>query len=736
MEMSNGRRASALRRVYALPRRSRLSIAAISLAVLLEACFSGLLPLSAGFLIDKALIAHDWDKLALVLGILAGSFIVASVAGVARDQIYSRLQGRSLGNLRQSMYERLQQLSLTFHSQTDTNDILDRFSEDLAQIEGVFSMTVSRGILPGAEALLCSALMCWLDWHVGLLAILLWPWILLAPRTVARHAAAAAEKCKDEEIRILGVVEESLTARLIVRAFSIEHMGISLFRKRNELLMRCGIRAGFLTAAMERLAGSGVLGMQVAVLAFSVWLSFNFGLTPGTVVSLQLLAMALGSALLVGAEYLSALDQGREAWQRIRNELADPSPVLDKSSARVLPPLQNEIVFFDVKYSYDGEHPALAGVTLRVPKGKYIAFVGPSGSGKSTLLRLLMRFQDPDSGMVTIDGHDLRAVTQSSLRNRVGIVLRDNYVFNASLSENIRLGRPDTSEELLADVARAAGIYEFASALPHGMETQAGPDGLPLDGEAMQRLALARALLRNPEILLLDEVASALDATQEASLSETLREVVKGRTVVSVTHRLSSAADADYIYVFDQGRVVEQGSHFELMALGGFYAGLWKKQAGFRFSSDGRHVDVDAERLKQFPILERVPDDLLAELAPYFATETFPVGRDIVRQNDPGDKFYIVARGQVEVWRTEEPSGNTTRMAVLQDGDFFGEITLMTGFPRTATVRTKTVCTCISLERGQFNRLVERFPDLRRELSEVAVQRLRESRKAVSVPAA
>lgn len=209
-----------------------------------------------------------------------------------------------------------------------------------------------------------------------------------------------------------------------------------------------------------------------------------------------------------------------------------------------------------------------------------------------------------------------------------------------------------------------------------------------------------------------------------------IRSLTKGRTLISVSHRLSTTADADQIFVFEDGRIVEQGSHFELISADGAYAGLWRKQAGFTFSADGTHVDVDAQRLKAFPILENLNGDQLAELAPFFATDTFPPGRDIVRQNDPGDKFYIIARGKVEVWRTEEQSGSTRRVAVLQDGDFFGEITLITGFPRTATVRTLTSCTCISLTRGQFTRMLDRFPDLRRRVSEVAVQRLRESSKA------
>ena len=374
-------------------------------------------------------------------------------------------------------------------------------------------------------------------------------------------------------------------------------------------------------------------------------------------------------------------------------------------------------------------HSSPVNVSLRIPSGSYAAFVGASGAGKSAILSMLMRFHDPSGGRVTIDGHDLRHVTQASLRAQMGVVLQDGFVFHSTIRENIRMGRPTATEEAITDAARDAGMLGFIQAQPLGFDTPVGRDGLSLSGEMTQRLALARAILRKPAILLLDEISSALDPAEDLAVNTTLDELSKTTTLISATHRLASVTGASHIFVFDKGKLVEQGNHFELMGMDGTYASLWHKQAGFRFSPDGRHVDVDAQRLQAIPILEQLPESILAELAPFFATETFESGREIVCQNDPGDKFYIIARGEVEVWRTEEKSGRSLCVNVLNDGDFFGEITLMTGFPRTATVRTIAVTTCISLERGQFTKLIDRFPDLKRGLSEIAVQRLRESSK-------
>lgn len=720
--------------------RFRFSLLIIGVALLIEAGFTGLFPLAVRFFIDKALAPGDYNALYLMLVVLAGAAALAVSAGLLRDFLAARVQSQSLSGLRQSMFERLQRVTMSFHSHARTVNLLERFSVDFGSIENTVGMAIPWGVLPSLEALLSTGLLLWLDWRAGLAAFLLWPWIILAPRIPAARVTRASEACREDEMRVLGALKENLSAQAIVRAFSLEQMGIAGFRKRNDRLSRSTMRAGLLSAFMERFTGAGILTIQAFILALSAWLAFNREMSLGTLVAVQMLAVVLSNALLFVIEFTPSIAVGRAAYRRIEETLEAPHAAEDGPDARFLPPLQTEIIFANVDFSYDDNAEKarrhLEGVRARIPRGTYVAFVGPSGSGKSTMLNLLMRFYDPTAGFIAIDGHDLRSVTQASLRARMGVVLQENSLFNISVRENIRLGKPDASEESITEVAKAVGLHDFILSLPHGYATLAGEHGVRFSLVQMQRLAMARAILRDPEIVLLDEATSALDPADEIEVAGMMRSLARGRTLISVTHRLSTTADADHIFVFDEGRIVEQGSHYELLALNGVYANLWRKQAGFTFSADGRHVDVDAQRLKAFPILENLDEEKLTELAPFFATETFQPGREIVRQNDPGDKFYIIARGKMEVWRTEEQSGNATRVAVLQDGDYFGEITLITGFPRTATVRTVTVCTCISLERGQFNRMLERFPELRRQMSEVAVQRLRESSKAASSGAA
>jgi len=719
-----------------LPSGSAAPLFSIFLNVLVEAVCLGLIPVAAGWLIDHAVLGRDQGELWNTLILVGDGTIAALIAGVLRDYLLARFHSRTVAHIRQHMFVRMQRIPVgaEFPAGDETQDpVLDRFTNDLAIVEEALAMAVPWGVLPLLESLLCTILMLGLSWRQGIFVLPLWPWILLASRRFAYRAAVAGDAAVEHEEKLLGEIEDAWSGQLLIRAFGLEQTRSERFRGRNEALAVRTAKAGWLAALLERFTGTGVLLSQVAVLAVGARLAASGRLSPGTLCTELLLAVLLGNSLQYLAEYLPAVTNTLRAWSRIHEGLdGERLEAPDAPGARILPPLSQEIILSGVGYA--GQDPLgaeISGVSLRIPRGAHVAFVGPSGSGKSSLLRMLLRFQDPAEGRITFDGHDLRAVTRSSLRSQIGFVPQHSQMFHGTVLENIQLGRPDASEEALLRAASQAGLAANSPELPQGFSTLVD-ENPALSTETTQRIALARALLRDPRILLLDEAASALEPAEEVAFNLTLKGLRKGRTVVSVTHRLASVADADIIYYFEGGRLLEQGSHFELLACQGGYADLWRKQAGFRFSADGRHVDVDAQRLQSLPILEHLDEPLLSGLAPFFATENFPAGRDIVCQNDPGDKFYIIVRGRVDVWRMEEHSGRTLRVASLHDGDFFGEITLITGFPRTATVRTVTPCTCISIERGQFLRMMDGFPDLRRELSEVAVRRLRESSRAAA----
>lgn len=364
-------------------------------------------------------------------------------------------------------------------------------------------------------------------------------------------------------------------------------------------------------------------------------------------------------------------------------------------------------------FSYTGEHLNLDHLDMKLPVGKSITFVGPSGSGKSTALGLVMRFYDPQAGRVTIDGIDLQTVSLDSLHSHMSVVFQENYLFNASIRENIRLGKPDASDAEVEEAARLAEIHDAILQLPQGYETLAGEAGGRLSGGQRQRIAISRALINDPSLLVLDEATSALDPATESAINETLLSAGRGRTVISVTHRLASARNSDCICVFDHGKLVEQGRHGDLLRARGVYANLWEKQGGFDVSRDGRSAQVAPERLQKMLLFAGLDLHALADLAPQFRSEYFEAGETVLRQGDVGDKLYVIVRGQVEVWVTAPGPGEAmfeTQIDTLEDGDHFGEMALLQNRRRTATVKTHSPCLFLTMTTEQLRDLVASHP--------------------------
>ncbi|HTX40107.1 MAG TPA: ABC transporter transmembrane domain-containing protein [Bryobacteraceae bacterium] len=702
---------------YVAPRRR--AFYAIVAASLLDAALGAQISLSFKYLIDDAIGRRDGHALELITIALAVSVALVTAVDVWRDRLYARTGAELAGELRSRLFRHLQRLSASFFSRVQPADIVARFAADRAEIEDAFISGVPYGILPGLDVLTSLGLILALDWRLALPAVLAFTLAMAGPRWLAPRTAAAAYQCKRLQGQLSAHVQESLEAHALVRAFSLEGWSRVTFNARNQALERAASGLGFLTQLMERWAAFSTQLLQVAVLGAGGYLAFKGQMSIGTLAAFQSLFTRLAESLNCIAEYLPCVVRAAGGLMRVEELFAERPQVSDAPKAGPLPPFREAIEFRNVTFAYGPDQKSLDGLCLRIPQGTSAALVGPSGSGKSTVLMLLMRFYDPASGEVRIDGHDLRGVTQESLRTHTSIVFQDNFLFSSTIRENIQVARPEAAVADVEEAARRAEIHEFICTLPNRYDTVTGTGGLRLSGGQRQRLAIARALLRNPEILVLDEVTSALDTTSEALINETIARLAKERTVVSVTHRLAAATRCDRIFYIEKGKVVEEGCHAELVARDGKYAAMWKKQSGFVAGADGESVHVTPERLREMPVLSGLDDRVLADLSRAFTTERYPKDQFLFHEGDIGDRFYILVRGTVEVLKNLT-DGGLERLAILEDGDHFGDTALILNAPRNASVRTMAECTVLVLSRARFLALMERVPTLRWQLREEA----------------
>jgi ATP-binding cassette subfamily B protein len=461
---------------------------------------------------------------------------------------------------------------------------------------------------------------------------------------------------------------------------------------------------------MDKSTILGALLLQVIVMAVGGWMAFQGIITIGTFASFQALFVTLSQSVGYLAAYSPTLISARAAVQNVEEMFEEQPLVADRPNAKKLM-APEEIQFRDVTFAYSGTQKSLDQVSFSIRRGSSVAFVGASGSGKSTVLNLLLRFYDPSEGTVLIDGLDLRDAALDSLLFQTAVVFQDNFLFNMSIRENIRLGRPDATDAEIVAAAKNAEIHDFIVTLTDGYDTLAGERGSRFSGGQRQRLGIARAVLRDPALLILDEATSSLDPSTEAAVNATFERIATGRTLISVTHRLSTVMRADWIFVMHEGKIAEQGRHDNLVGAGGRYSTMWRRQSGVNVTG------VDVAWLKEIPLFEDVDASTLSELSSLFATEHNAEDRDIIREGDPGDRFYILVRGKAEVVK------GTTRVAVLQDGDYFGEISLLSDQPRNATVRSMTPCVCLVLQRDHFRAMLNRSAPLRDRIRQVAQQR-------------
>ncbi len=711
-------------------RHGRLALL-IGIGLFVDAAYYAVLPMAFKLIIDEVLGAGRASVVVNVLLVVLVAIAVASAVGVWRDRLYARLSSLVTNDLRRALFERLQRLGLDFYARMGSGQILGRFSTDLAAVESALVSSLPNILICGMSLAISTALLAALEWQLAVIAVVGLPLCVIGPRLFNARADRGSYELGTEEAQSLGLVSETVRNQPAIKAFGLGGAQRATYEAQLRRVLAANVRFQFWSSLVVRTPVMGATLVQLAVVAYGTHLALDGAITVGTLAAAFALLENMTACITEMTTSLPALLQSSGGLQRIDELLAERPSVAEARDALEAPSPAREIALEGVRLGY-GDRTVLDGLDLTFPVGASVALVGPSGSGKSTVLALLLRFVDPAGGRVAIDGVDVRAFTQDSLRARIGTVLQEPYLFAATIRENIAAGRPDASEREIVAAARAAGIHEEIAALPAGYDTPLADGGGGLSGGQRQRVAIARALVRDPPILLLDEATSALDPASEAAVTQTLLEQARGRTTITVTHRLGTVRDADAIVVLERGRVVEQGTHEELLRdADGLYRALWDKQQGLTLTEHGASIDL--ARLRRIELLQGIDDDVGAELAERFETERLPAGRVVVGEGDEADRFYVVVRGTLAV--TQRAADRSTRaIATLHDGDSFGEIALLRDTVRTSTVTTTAPTVLLSLSRASFARAVERDPVLRERVGGVADERLAADRLALGEP--
>ena len=551
----------------------------VGIGLFVETLFNVIMPLSLKYLIDDALGEEDFNALYTILIVLAGAGILTSIVAVWYELWDARLSAAVISDVRTRLFNHMQSLPAAYFARTKRGEILSRFSVDMAGYESSIKSLANGALLPLFELVAGIGLMIWLNWQLAVVALLIFPVTLVGPRLLTPKAVQANYDQKVNEAAILGVVQENIGTQLVVKAFGLQRKAFGWFTFRNLNARRSIADATFLSSMVERTVTVSVLLLHLVVLGIGAYLATTGQISVGTFVTFESAFWEISYNIAHLMHFIPLAISSAASVQHMQELLDEPVRGADRPGAPIMPPVLNDIAFERVGFSYEGsDTKVLDGLTLRLEAGKNIAIVGPSGSGKSTLLNLILRLYEPTEGRVVIDGVDIRKVTRDSLRSHMAVVFQENMLFNMSIRENIRLGKQDATDAEVEIAARKAEIHNHIISLPDGYDTLVGERGDTLSGGQRQRIAIARAMVRNPSVLLLDEATSALDQTTEAAINRTLLNVAEGRTMIWSTHRLTSVVEMDEIIVVSGGRVLERGSHEELIARNGLYRQLWDDQ--------------------------------------------------------------------------------------------------------------------------------------------------------------
>jgi subfamily B ATP-binding cassette protein MsbA len=591
-----------LRFIGSLIRPYRRTLVVIFLFMLIETAMSLATPWPLKIILDSVVGSHKlspWvyhligpllegaSKVHVAL-LAAGAFVLIAILDAIAsyiDNYYTESVGQWVAHdLRMRTYHHLQRLSLGYYSTHETGAILSTLTTDIQTIQG-FASSSTLSILVDMLTIVCMlGLMFWLNWDFTLIAIAVTPFLLLFVSRFKKAVKAATREVRNEQSQIVAIAQQGLESMQVVKAFGQEKTEEKLLHNVSEATVGAALKARSIKALLSPVVNITVAICTAIVLWRGAVLILAGTMTVGELTVYLAYLARFFKPVKDLATTTNAVAQVTVGVERVRTILDADLIIPDDPNGLEPETLNGEIEFDHIAFGYDPANPILTDLSLKIKPGQFVGIVGPTGSGKSTFVSLIPRFYDVQAGKVHIDGHDVRTYKLKHLRNQIGYVLQDTVLFRGTIFENIAFGRPGATKEEVIAAAKLANADGFISAMPLGYDTPVGERGLTLSGGQRQRIGIARVMIRNSPILLLDEPTAALDSESEKLVIDALEKLMKGKTVIAIAHRLSTIRDADQIVVIQGGGVAESGTHDDLMAKNGIYAELHRTQ--FDASSD------------------------------------------------------------------------------------------------------------------------------------------------------
>jgi len=515
---------------------------------------------------DGIFVRRDLAMLKLIPLAVLGAYLVKGAGRFGQSYLMAAVGERVIAKIRRELYAHIQGMPLSFFASLHSAELMTRVVTDVNRLARLSSTVLVMTVRQVGTIIALLVVMFVREWVLALIAVAVFPAAAVTVRVLGRKLYTINKRTQEKIAELNVVLQESFTGTKIVKAFGRERLEQERFDHVNDRLLRLALKNQRTDQAAEPLMEiMGAVGLMGA-LWYGGYRVISGALTPGELFSFTAAVLLLYGPVRQLSRMVNTVQQSLSSVERVFEIVDTPQAIVDAPGAPALGGFTDRIAFADVSFSYpETPEPALRDISLEVKKGELVAFVGMSGAGKTTLMDLLPRFHDVSVGRITLDGHDVREVTVASLRSLMGIVTQETLLFHDTVEYNIAYGKPGATREEIERVARMAQAHEFIAAMPDGYATQVGERAVKLSGGQRQRLAIARAFLKDPPILILDEATSDLDAESEFLVQQALSELMKGRTVLVIAHRLATVKNADRVVVVHGGRIAETGTHDELM---------------------------------------------------------------------------------------------------------------------------------------------------------------------------